>query len=411
MTETKKIESFLKNKSFNLTKLNGKYDTKRFIDQKCTPSMVRDICFLIDDYVSNSGNKFFTIKDIWYHPLSTEIFVNHYGKGDPQNKDNEKEYDKVFSEPILQLTVAQILKRFNRAKTRGRPFRYNIKNEKLLKLLAFDHQFVLEFQYHFYKKVVEQTSTKLYKLLNNYIGLEHSMVNRKNIKKEEIKLREEFGKFIKNKTNVNLDYEWKRMYLKFINTFAVKEKVFGRANGTLSKYIPNHEEGVYEMELLDYNRNNWYDEILGKDKKISRSSGAKEYERKLNRQKEFTRETNKAISDIKKWHKKNEFDHGDAHDVHHIFPRSRHLDFAATRENLILLSENQHKEAHSINGNLNYSTINPKYQYKLLIKKASSVKNKSNNYDEAKLLKLIKECYKENDKRHLLKEVKNILNE
>ena len=98
MTETKKIESFLKNKSFNLTKLKGKYYTKRFIDQKCTPSMVRDICFLILDYVSNSGNKIFTIKDIWYHPLSTEIFVNHYGKGDPQNKKFKNEYDKVRKE-------------------------------------------------------------------------------------------------------------------------------------------------------------------------------------------------------------------------------------------------------------------------------------------------------------------------
>jgi hypothetical protein len=162
---------------------------------------------------------------------------------------------------------------------------------------------------------------------------------------------------------------------------------------------------------LDYNRNNWYDEILGKDKKISRSSGAKEYEKRLSIQKRFVRDTNKAISDIRKWHKTNEFDQGYAHDVHHIFPRSKHINFAATRENLILLSANQHKEAHSINGNLNYSTINPKYQYKLLIKKASSVKNKPNNYDEVKLLKLINECYKETNKRQLLKEVKNILNE
>ncbi|HHV7037088.1 TPA: hypothetical protein ACUM0T_001814, partial [Haemophilus influenzae] len=81
----------------------------RWIDQKCTYDVLSVVSDCILEYIENTNNKEFTVKDIWLSEYARENVISLFSKPDPKLKASN-EYDKYFGQPIKLLSYSKILK-------------------------------------------------------------------------------------------------------------------------------------------------------------------------------------------------------------------------------------------------------------------------------------------------------------
>ena len=194
-------------------------------------------------------------------------------------------------------------------------------------------------------------------------------------KEAYLTLRDRFIRFMIGNTAINTDVEVRRIFPKILNVFAVENQIPGSERGTISKY-------VYTFSDLMYNRKNWRD--LNKDKSITRQEAVEDNEDIKQQEAYNAYYVQKAIALIRKIQKESEvydqWGHGEATQVHHIFPKSQYPQIAHYLENLILLTATQHyTKAHPNNKT---QEVNKDYQLTCLLAKADTIDNSLKKFGE-----------------------------
>ncbi|MDW2871145.1 restriction endonuclease [Mesomycoplasma ovipneumoniae] len=333
-----------------------KSNDARWIDQKCTFDVVSIIADCIIEYVENE-NEEFTVSDIWHSEYSRNNVIEIFSKPDPELKASN-EYDKYFGQPIKLLSYSKIL---STRKENNRYF-YKINNQELLENIALRPTNALNFLYEYIVKVLKDSD--LYKSFEKFFEIQT---------KDSYKdVRQDFIDFTIENTAINTETECGRIFTKIINLLAFKLKKLGTEKGRMSS------KKITMNDLL-YNRANWRDELSGKDKSLTRE----EYEDTLDQtsSKAYVKYTvNKAKKDLRKYNDKyysskseikQQTETVSATQAHHIFPQSDYPQIAGYKENLIMLTPNQHFIMAHPNNNTQY--IDKDFQYICLLIKSNKI--------------------------------------
>ncbi len=329
----------------------------RWIDQKCTYDVVSIVADCILEYIGNNYNSEFTVSDIWHSDYARENVIEIFSKPDPESKAGN-EYDKYFGQPIKLLSYSKILT-IRKEKNR---YYYSVNNKEVLEKIALRPTNALNFLYEYILKVLKDSD--LLDDFGNFFKIQ--------TKDAYKKLREKFIKFTIDNTKINGETECGRIFTKVINPLAFKLKKLGTEKGRISKY-------TITLNDLQYNRSNWRDELIGKEKSITRleySSTTKQLQTTamanytINKAKKAVRKFNDLI-----YNGKSEIfqinEEISATQVHHIFPLADYPNIADFLENLIVLTPNQHYLMAHPNNNTQY--IDRDFQYICLIAKASKI--------------------------------------
>ncbi|MDR2972376.1 MAG: hypothetical protein LBU83_10680 [Bacteroidales bacterium] len=338
------IRTYLNQFDFDVRKSND----ARFVDHKCTP----DIVSFIADCVLNmiATKPVFVITDIW----ETEYFIHNsrviFNKPWANDERAYNEYNKVLSQPLKLLAYAHVL---NVEKIKGR-LTFSVINEDLLDYISRKDRNAYYFLYCYFIKVLEDSGFMRFMI-------EYKEKYHNNLAKERMILYDKYHRFISGNTPTKTRIDTRRMFHKVLNVYAVENNIPGSS-------------GKFAMTYSDlmYNRRNWRD--LEKDKSITRqeSSDSEIYEKQeiIN-----TYYIQKAINLIKKIHKESEvhdqWNMGEATQVHHIFQKSLFPEIAHYAENLIKLTATQHyTKAHPNNRT---QEIDKDYQLTCLLAKADTI--------------------------------------
>lgn len=340
------IKAYLNQFDLDIRKTND----ARFMDQKCTPDVV---CFIADCIVNTiQPNQTFVVNDIW----NSQYFIKNtraiFNKPWATDKKARSEYDKFIQQPLRMLGYSQILE----VTKRGNQNHYRVKNETILDYIAQRERNTYNFLYCYFEKTF--TDSGFWRYFLDY---------KNNPNKDTFKeLKERYTRFIIGHTAINTAVEVHRIFPKILNVFAVENQLHGSERGYMSKY-------VFTFSDLMYNRKNWRD--LNKDKTITRQEAEMETIDMAQQDAYNAYYVQKAIALIQKIQRESEvhdqWDNGEATQVHHIFPKSLFPEIAHYVENLIKLTATQHyTKAHPNNRT---QEINKDYQLTCLLAKADTI--------------------------------------
>ena len=327
----------------------------RFMDQKVTPDVLCIVSDCILQFVDKDKGRTFTTKDIWessYAEKNVQCIFNKPGVLDRRAK---SEYDKFFAQPLKMLSYSKVLSE----EKEGKKNIYTIEQYDLLKYIAIRERNSLNFIVKYLEKVLRDSNVWFWfeKFFNN------------NNKTEFNSLKSSYEQFIISETPINGQTEARRIFSKVINPFCYIRSLHGTSRGHFSPDVIGYDE-------LMYNRKNWRD--VSKKKEETRSKyeeRRRELERKRDAFGKFSEAKAKRL--VKERHYpssevKDTYSHGNATQVHHIFPKSDFPTIDSHLENLILLTPNQHSlKAHPDN---NTRQIDLNYQKICLKSKLTSIK-------------------------------------
>jgi len=326
----------------------------RFLDQKVTPDVLMIVSEVILKYFKNdkTKDKKFTINDLWNSKFAKRIPA-FFGKPEIKNKSAKNEYDKFFSQPICTLSFSGILTR----EVSRKPHIYRIENEPLLKYISLSSRNSNYFLFLYIKKFLKDNN--LFKIFENY--LEDSTKENFHNLKDVI-----FYNFIANNTPINTKTEINRIWPKLLNPLAFYYKTNGSKDGRIS------DQKIQFMDLL-YNKPNWRD--VGKPKDITRKEYVELEEKEDVSDELYEYELKKILKEIKNYHKyMNEIHPTKEKEMvngHHIFSKSNYPEFYDLKENIILLTPDQHFSYAHPGGNTQYTS--KEYQLICLIYKLDSI--------------------------------------
>lgn len=337
----------------------------RFMDQKVTPDVLSIISDCVVSYIDSKGSNDieFTTKDIWEFDYSNENVKNIFNKPDVMNKSAKSEYDKFFQQPLKTLAYAQILTCEKRGKTNF----FKVKEYLLLEYLSIKEKNALNFIILYLTKTLKDSG--LWSIFSDFFVI--------NNKDNFYLLKKGFEDYIIKHTSITKSFEPKRIFTKIINPLAYSYKVCGTKGGRLSKDVIGYDE-------LMYNRRNWRDikKLRGetRDEYIIRAQTEAE-----NSKIAYVKYTvQKAKRIVKNYHYpnsevKDQYAVDEATTVHHIFMDSVFPKISSYLENLILLTENQHRtHAHRL---ADFSRVDKSYQLSCLLAKSDSIESSLSRED------------------------------
>lgn len=355
------IRNFLNQFDFDIRKNND----GRWIDQKCTPDVVCIIADCVQNFVENSDEETFTVNDIWDSPYFNQNVMEIFNKPHPQNPAAGSEYDKVIGQPLKMFAHAQILS----CEKHGTTNYYSVKNPEILEFIAAKEINAYKFLYEYIYRVLDNSG-----LLQMFDNFRDAYISNHSPKQAFHKLKIGFRDFVINYTPINGQTEVYRIFPKVLNVYAVANKIAGTRKGYLSKQITSYSD-------LLYNQINWRD--VGKEKHLTRQ----EYD-EIAEQPKAQAITRYLIQKAKKLINRkyevsevqDEFAHGQATQVHHIFPENEYPHLAAFLENLIKLTPQQHyTKAHPNN----YThVVDRDYQLVCLLAKSNNIQMSLNNDED-----------------------------
>lgn len=331
----------------------------RWIDQKC---IYDEVCFVADcivDYLLNGGKKTFTGPIIWHQDYSIKNVMHVFSKPDPTTKSVIDEYNKFFRQPMKMLAAAGVLKE----EKRGNTIYFSVENRDMLEHIATRERNAFEFICLYIEKVLKDSG--MWDPFASFFD--------EQTEEQYNNLKERFSMFCKKNTPIKTEVEANRIFTTVLNQLACNYHKKGTSRGKISK-------NIITLDKIAYNKPNWYDNLLGKEKNISRkdfsvfgvdSKGAT-YDYVV------TRATRNHRMFIERYYNNepeviDRFSIGEKQSaIHHIFPRSRFPQIAMYMENLIALTSAQHlQEAHP-GGNTR--EIDKDFQYTCLICKTDRIK-------------------------------------
>ncbi len=366
MTEAQVVD-FLNETNYDL-RISG---NARWIDQKCTPDVMWSIADFVLNYV-DTGKDVFTVKDIWGSAYAKETIEETYSKPGTDKKTAEREYDKVFSQPLSMFCYAGILEDVSPNKYHL----YKVKRRDVLEYIARNDVFSLRFLYYYIEKVLRDSG--LFASFENFFNHQD--------KAHFQMLKDGFVGFYHSYTPVRGDYEPKRIFAKVINPLAFRYGKKGAEEGGMST------NRIIKSDMM-YNRDNFRDVYSDKPKEVSRQEWLKEhtelnvrvgyFEQMMSSAKRRLRQYVERVlgnsSELTRY-VEGQTDTAPATQIHHIFPKNEFPDIMHDLENLIALTPNQHFGfAHPNN---NTHVIDLAAQKILLIAKTYSIKNNIENTDE-----------------------------
>lgn len=330
-------------------------DCHRFTDQKCKPDIVSAVAEAILMFLEGDYSREFSSADIRNSEFSNATMVSLFQKPAIGESETEREYDKVFAQPIRMLWTARIIQKVGKV---GNSFRYRVSQRELLEFIALSDQRALKFLVVFITKVIQDSDLSF--IFDKFFA-EQTLESFDMLKAEFISAYLTY-------TPIRKTTEVKRIFPQVLNPLAFYMKTKGTEKGRLSKQPISYAS-------LCYNRVNFRD--IKKDKSVSRS----EYLAKLGPDTPAeTYQVDRAKRKIKDYHSQDHVPMNEIyiHDAtphlhaHHIFPRSQYPEYSDTFENLVLLNPTQHHVYAHPNGDT--TRISKPYQLLCLISKLSSIK-------------------------------------
>ncbi len=348
MNFTQIIKSHLDGLDLDLTTpSNGRWTSKgTWIDQKIVPEVVSHNVRCILDLISH-GNTTFTRVEIEKSRYYIETYTGIFGK--PVIQDSRNESDKFISHTLKLLASAQILEITNPNK---RLFQYKVKNIELLKLLT-DERNTFIFLKNYIEKVLKDSG--IFSWFEEFFA---KQINGTIQASDYILLRNRYIKFSRDHLNHIKPKHPQRILPKILNTLAADKGLRGATRGGLSKNNKTLRDMIYRV-------------TNSRDSALPRGMSRAEFQNitepsidsRIQRAKDSVKERHDFKSEINNEH---------ANVAHHILLKHEHGDFAAERENLIVLTPNQHNlKAHP---NSNFRIADPDYQKLCLIKKFENIK-------------------------------------
>ncbi|MFC1802102.1 hypothetical protein ACFLY7_01545 [Patescibacteria group bacterium] len=348
------IKKHFENQNLDLRKKNLGYS--RFMDQKVTPDVLRFVAECIVQQTESSPEKLFTSPEIERSDFFTKNVVKEFNKPTPDNKKTKREYDKWPAQIIQTLRFAKIIEEKDK---KGSAKGYVVVEPEILEYISLRSQNAYLFLVYYLTKLLKDSG--FYKHFENYRNLYLS----NNLTKTDFyELKEQFKKFMFGCTNIQKDYEPRRIFPKILNILASEHRIPGTIKGYMSKF-------PFMVSDLVYNRTNFRDK--NKSKNISRKE-YKENSSDSDRTKSTYR-ISKSKKHIKEIHTeseiKDQWSVGKATQVHHIFPENEFPQLADRLENMILLTATQHNtKAHPNNIT---SVVDKEYQNLCLTEKSYSI--------------------------------------
>ena len=327
----------------------------RFMDQKCTPDVV---CFIADCLINLNPQGEFSVQDVW----NMQYFIKNasaiFGKPNAKNETAKHEYDKFIQQPLRMLAYAHILD----IEKKGTVNYYRIPNFDILEYIATKERNAYNFLYIYITKVLSDSN-----MLKPFEAFKEKCEKGTVTQQDYKDLKEKYTKFIIGNTAINGATEVWRIFTKVLNVYSAEHNIQGTEKGRLSKYPITFSD-------LMYNRKNWRD--MDKSKAQTRQEAATMDEKKQQEAYDEYQMT-KAMNLLRKIQieseVKDQYDIGEATQVHHIFPKSDFPEIAHYLENLIKLTATQHlTKAHPRN---NTKLTDKDYQLVCLIAKSQTIEN------------------------------------
>jgi hypothetical protein len=329
----------------------------RWIDQKCALDAVCFIADCIIEFIRSEGDRAFNSPEIWKSEYAIKNVQLWFGKPDPLSPSTLDEYNKFFRQPMKMLAASGVLSE----KIVGNSIEFRVENQDVLEYIALRERNAYEFLTQYIEKTLIESG--LWDSFETFLD-EQTKASLESVKNK-------FSKFCIAFTPINTAVEANRIFIKVLNPLSCKYHKKGIVRGRLSTFNITYDNIVY-------NKANWRDVLLGKDKNVARAdfSGTKPelqmYEYKVSRAaknlKRFNDEFNSGKSEVT-----DRFSIGEiATHMHHIFPRNEYPQIAHFIENLIAITSGQHLQRAHPNGKT--TIINKDYQYTCLICKTDSIR-------------------------------------
>lgn len=350
------IKQFLDEHDYDVRKThNG-----RWIDQKC---IYDEVCFVSDcivDYLLNGGKEPFTSPLIWHQYYSIKNVMHVFGKPDPTTDTVIDEYNKFFRQPMKMLAAAGILKE----EKKGITIYFSVENRDMLEHIALRERNAFDFMCLYIEKVLKDSG-----IWDPFASFFDEQTN-----EQYDNLKARFSEFCIENTPIGTEVEANRIFTTILNQLACNYHKKGTARGKMSKTI-------ITLDKIAYNKPNWYDNLTGKEKNVSRRDFSEMDESTVadNTYDYMVTRAMRNLRDFIERYYNNEPEVIDRYSIgqkqsaiHHIFPKSSFPRIAMYIENLIALTSAQHlQEAHP-GGNTR--KIDKDFQYTCLICKADRIK-------------------------------------
>lgn len=330
----------------------------RWIDQKCA---LDSVCFVSDciiDYLREGGKEPFQSTDIWRSEYAISHVQHLFGKPDPTIRTTLDEYNKFFRQPMKMLAAAGVLKENGTFKN---AIQFSVEKIEVLEYIGLRERNSFEFLCLYIEKTL--TDSGLWDAFESFFD--------EQTKDSLERLKTIFSDFCIKYTPINTARESNRIFIKVLNPLACQLHTKGTIKGRLSSAMITYDK-------IMYNKTNWRDDAVGKDKNIARgdfipsSSNDEMYNYRVSRAKRNLRQFNDRYNNGKS-EILDRFSVGQsATHMHHIFPKSRYEEIADFLENLIALTSGQHLQVAHPNGKT--SVVDPEYQYTCLIAKTDSIR-------------------------------------
>lgn len=354
------LDSFFADKHYDIRETrNG-----RWIDQKCTYDVVSFVADCICYYLENGGVEPLQSTTIWRSDYAVEYIQDVFGKPYPLDEEPHDEFNKFYRQPMKMLAAAGVLKEAGRA---ANTIQYTVSRRDMLDYIALRPWNAEKFLEGYIEKTLQDS------------GLWHHFVAflREGTAEALGETKSAFEQFCYDYTPIRNKKETGRIFSKVLNPLAFKNKAHGIVGGRLS-------QSVITLSDLTYNRPNFRDEALSKDKNIARRSysrvignpqATQDYVilKQMRYLKQFNVEYRDSKSEVVDIFGMNE----PASQAHHIFPKSKYPEIADYLENLIMLTSSQHFEKAHPHGNT--QMVDPGYQYFCLENKIRTIKENLEN--------------------------------
>ncbi|MEX5652338.1 MULTISPECIES: hypothetical protein [unclassified Staphylococcus] len=367
MIGNKEIIKFCDKNEYNLRVNNN----GRWIDQKCTPDVICIVSDCILNFLDENMDCIeFSSTDIWKSSYTKENVEEIFSKPGTDHEKSVNEYDKFFAQPIELLANSQVLKK---VKKKNRNF-YTVNNKDILKYISWKEKNAADFLYIYIQKVLKDSG--LWDCFTEFFEKQNQ--------EAYIILKEKYENYIIKNTKINKKLEVRRIFSKVINPLAFKLKKYGTYRGRISKQIITYSS-------LMYNQENFRDLISDKPKNVTRQEWMQQKGSQINAQ-FYKYQSAKAKKQLKQYNKtyrngnsevNDNFNQGEATQVHHIFPQHSHPEISGYVENLICLTPTQH--LYKAHPNNNTQIIDYEYQEILLKSKVNIMQNDIENIGDSSI--------------------------
>lgn len=350
-------------------------------EQKTTPDLLWCVAQAVLDITKDNRDKIFSDKkDVQKSTVFITLVQEYFSKPPPDSKRAKKEYDKLSKYQLGLFTYAGILKQES-----TRPSTYRIDNLEALEDIATNDLNAARFLGEYTIKFLRDNG--LWDIFNAY----KQDPNQTN----HLKAKEAYWDWAVANTAIkgtNRDHTY-RVFNKIFNVFCHKEKIPGEDASNIT-------QGPCPYSFLIYNRDNFRDKDKpqGMTRREYREIALAEVDTEgvvetlLRKAKDAVKNKYDNDSEIKdvKWGYATER----VVEVHHILPRHSYQQFSLSKENLILLTPDQHR-SHAHNGS--YKTVNPLFQAICLKTKLEnisiSIENGEDFYVLEEFISIVNTCF------------------